>query len=102
MVPTKLYFLGFYNFARQVSFSLNTTQFPHIDAKFFADCDHKGYYNETATCYNVETKSISFIAQLTLKEEPSHFGNVSSITVPIYLFDGQLKFCNSKTVIVNN
>ncbi|KAG5879217.1 hypothetical protein JTB14_026715 [Gonioctena quinquepunctata] len=61
---------GFFNFAQQVSFYINTTQHPHIDVQFFADCDNNDRFNETSTCYGVKDKPVDFKVQLTLKENP--------------------------------
>ncbi|XP_018577139.1 integrin beta-nu-like, partial [Anoplophora glabripennis] len=62
---------GYYNFARQVSFSINTTLHENLDVKFFADCDNLGVMNETSACYNVEENSVEFTVQLTQKGPPT-------------------------------
>ncbi|KAJ8979397.1 hypothetical protein NQ317_015826 [Molorchus minor] len=62
---------GFYNFARQVSFSVNHTESGNLDVKFFSDCDGLGVLNRTSTCYNVEENAVNFTVQLTLRSPPT-------------------------------
>ncbi|KAJ8946346.1 hypothetical protein NQ318_004236 [Aromia moschata] len=62
---------GYYNFVRQVSFSINTTFAENVDVKFFGDCENTGTLNETSTCNNVEQDAKEFTVQLTLKGKPT-------------------------------
>ncbi|CAH2003378.1 unnamed protein product [Acanthoscelides obtectus] len=64
---------GYHNFARQVNFFANLTEHPHIDIKFFGDCEGIGF-NETNLCYNVENNEINFKVQITLIERPAKIG----------------------------
>nr|XP_023029296.1 integrin beta-nu-like isoform X1 [Leptinotarsa decemlineata] len=63
---------GYYNFAEQVNFYINTTNHPNIKVEFEADCENKGRFNRTSSCYGIKDKPVNFRVTLTLEKHPEY------------------------------
>ncbi|CAG9773873.1 unnamed protein product [Ceutorhynchus assimilis] len=65
---------GFYDFVKQVEFSVNTTHAPELGVKFFGDCYGLGHFNNTSGCWNIEEeKPVQFKLEISLKETTRKF-----------------------------